>query len=120
MTNDILEEDIIFYQNGKGGTAVSVNGGDTAILANGKEISLTSKTAWVEAEDDFAAEESLSEAQRSAVDKVRARPPLTQTEIMALTLRRGRLLSRKHFVQPDMTYPVLPEIAIATKSDLDD
>lgn len=116
----LLEEGILFFQNGKGGFAVSVNSGDTAILSNGKEISLGGKTIWVEAEDEMLAEASLSPVQKEAVERIRTTTNLSQLDIMALTLKRGRLLNRKHFAQPERVYPVLPEIAIATKSDLDD
>lgn len=119
---DVMERSrelqIIFYANGRGGVAVSVDEGETLVLADGRVLPAGS-TIWKEALDDEV-EDRLSPVQRARVEQVRAKPPARGMEAVVEQYRADRLRVSRQFAQPDPEFPEVPEGALVVKSEFDD
>lgn len=88
------EDHIIFYGNGRGGGAVSLDGGVTVIVATGRRLNLADTPVWKNA-DPEEIEPLLSEAQGAALAAYRERPPLSPLEKMAEDLSRRSALRQR-------------------------
>ena len=62
--------EVLYYTNGRGGAAISLDGGEHVILKNGRKL-LQEDTIWVESDVDEAG--PLSEIQEQAISDERAR-----------------------------------------------
>ena len=112
------EQDIIFYTNGRGGVAVSVDRGDSLILANGRNIQ-AAETVWEETDEDVEAR--LTDVQKQAVTEVRSRPELDGMDKIVYGYTRARQnIQRNDMPLPGRKPPVLSEDAVVVVSDLED
>jgi hypothetical protein len=90
--------EVIYYSNGQGGTAISVDEGEHVIIANGRWL-LASETTWEEeGEDDCG---PLSEAQKKAIEEAQAElDAMSEAEgelsDIVLAFRKRRMLAESH------------------------
>ncbi len=87
------ELEVLYYSNGHGGVAISVDGGEYVIVRTGRRL-LLSETKWEEADEDEVG--LLSPEQETAIDDVeRERAAMTpEQSVMSeivLNYRRRRL-----------------------------
>lgn len=113
------ETQIIFYQNPRGGYAVSVDGGDTVVLPSGKRIDLVG-SVWTETEDEDLAEKNLSPEQRTALGEIRAKKNATGIDAILLRTRESKRSLRGYYAKPEAPQLVVPEGALVVKSDFED
>jgi len=95
------DSDILYYGNGRGGAAVSLDDGITVIVATGRTLDRTGVPMWEETDlEDIEA--LLTEPQKKAIQDYRNRPPLTPLQEMAERLRRKTALRlRRENAQPN-------------------
>jgi len=113
------EAEVLFLSNKRGRFALSVDGGETAVLPSGVSVQVEG-SVWGEADDDDEAERNLSEAQLVVLREVRARPPARGIEAIALRHRNNRRALRGYYAKADRPIVEVPEGALVVKSDLDD
>lgn len=111
------EQDIIFYENGRGGVALSVDGGQLILLANGK-ILPAEDTVWEVSYEDVEAK--LTPVQRDALEEARKAPPLDELGEVLAEARRDRIRARKNSLQTPRPIPKVPEGALVVVSDFED
>lgn len=111
------ELQILFYVNGRGGYAVSVDDGETLFLSSGKTIPQAG-TVWQEALDEDV-EPRLSAQQRQVVAEVRARPPARGVAAITEQYRADRIFASRHYAQPDPEPVSVPESALVIKAEFD-
>lgn len=113
------ETQIIFYQNPRGGYAVSIDGGDTVVLPTGNRIDLVG-SVWTEADDEDLAEKNLSAVQHRALQEVRLRKNATGIDAILLRSKESKRSLRGYYAKPEAPPPVVPEGALVVKSDFED
>ncbi len=113
------ESQVVFLSNGRGRFAVSVDGGETAMLASGQVVPVEG-SVWREADDDDEAERGLSPCQAKALADVRSRPPATGMDAIALRHKASRRARRGYYARPEAPVPDVPEGALVVKSEFDD
>lgn len=113
------ETQLVFYQNPRGGYAVSTDGGDTVWLHTGRQIDLAG-SVWVEADDEEVAEKAMSAPQRAAIAEIRSRKNATGIDAILLKSQEARRNLRGYYAKEPPPPPVVPEGALVVKSDLDD
>lgn len=113
------ESQVVFLSNGRGRFAVSVDGGDTVVLANGRSIPVEG-SVWRDADDEDEAEQKLSPAQARVLAEVRSRPPATGLEAIVLRHKESRRARRGYYARPEAPVPEVPEGALVVKSEFDD
>ncbi len=64
-----MELEVLFYSNGRGGTAISVDGGEYVIVKTGRRLLLT-ETSWEEDDEEECG--PLSPEQEAAIEAARA------------------------------------------------
>lgn len=89
--------EILYYTNGRGGSAVSVDGGEHVVVATGRSLLLVDTPVWEEADEEDC---TLSSEQEAAVQEAVAEwesQTAEQTELseIVLSYRKRRLLDAK-------------------------
>lgn len=114
-----MEFYVLYYENGRGGIAVSIDDGDHVILANGK-ILYTHHTVWEECAEDY--EDLLSPIQKEAVERARkAWEERKDVDEVISAFRRDRLKAERRTPQkgkPEKKIQV-PEGALVVMSELE-
>jgi len=82
-------DDPLYYENGRGGVAVSLDAGEFVIVKTGRKLLLTQVPLWEESHEDL--EHLLSPEQVAALEKARAAPPPTEMGGLVNTFRKRRL-----------------------------
>ena len=90
------DDDLVFFTNGRGGVAISVDGGVHLQIANGK-LMAARHTAWeVADEDEDELEDKLSPQQKLVLKMYRFRPEPTGVDAIVQTYSKGRRRESKH------------------------
>lgn len=89
--------EILYYTNGRGGSAVSVDGGEHVVVVTGRSLLLVDTPVWEEADEEDC---TLSPEQEAAVQEAVAEwesQTAEQTELseIVLSYRKRRLLDAK-------------------------
>jgi len=66
----VRELEVLFYENGRGGVAVSVDGGEHVVISTGRTL-LLADTAWEESGEEPW--DDLTEPQKAAIVEARER-----------------------------------------------
>jgi hypothetical protein len=88
------DDNIIFYENGRGGAAVSLDGGVSVIVPTGRSLNLADTPVWEETDFEHT-EVLLTRVQQKALQDHLDRGPLTPLEEMAENLRRESTLRKR-------------------------
>ena len=115
MIDKDVEEDILFFSNGRGGVALSVDAGETVMIANGRTLD-PRKTVWEETGEDV--EDQLSDLQQAYLRDARS-VVLSDVERLIRQHRRQRL-AESHLYIPEKVRVHVPEDALVVKSAFDD
>ena len=109
----MTDNDIVYYENGKGGVAISTDAGETLMIANGKTMK-SHGTIWQEVSEDLF--DQLSDAQKEHLNDAQ-QTVLSETELLARNLRKMRLKLEK----PSNEKPIrkLGENVMVVKADFD-
>ena len=83
----MIDNDIVYYENGKGGVAISTDAGENLMIANGKTMKAHG-TIWQEVSEDLF--DQLSDAQKAHLEEAQ-QTVFSETEILARNLRKMRL-----------------------------
>lgn len=92
-----MKLEVRYYGNGRGGTAISVDGGEYVVISNGRSLYLPD-TAWEEADEEDCS--PLSEDQKAAILLAQAElDGMSEAEMerheMVLTYRKRRIATSK-------------------------
>ena len=111
------EQDIVLYTNSKGGVAISIDGGETLMIADGRTLPV-GETVWTEGDVD---ESRLSEVQTRYIEDARASTgEMTELQKIAANLRRGRKTHESEYYRPkEPIKRKLPESALVIAADFD-
>lgn len=119
-----MELEVLYYGNGRGGVAISVDGGEYVVIKTGRRL-LLSATAWEEADtEDRSALSPQQEAAIKAAEAAIAAQTETESGVSELVnayrqrrLRKGETLAGQVI---DKTKRQVPASAMILYSDLVD
>ena len=114
----VEEDDIVYFENGRGGVAISWDGGENVMVVTGRMIS-THTSAWEESSDDLF--DQLNDRQREALEAAKVETiPLLKQEARDLG-RRLRATDRSGVFAPREApiHPRLAESARVVMSEID-
>lgn len=111
------EQDIVLYTNNKGGVAISIDGGETLMIADGRFLPV-GETVWTEGDVD---ESRLSDAQTKYVEDARSLSgEMTELQKIAANLRRDRRARESDYYRPkEPIKRKLPESALVIAAEFD-
>lgn len=115
------ELEVQFYENGRGGVAISVDGGEHVIIANGRRL-LLADTTWEDSDENW---EALTEPQRAAVEEAKVQlAGLNEAQsdldeiVFKYRKRRLREAQRSPTRAPEKPTRELPETVMIEYSDI--
>ena len=111
------EQDIVLFTNSKGKVAVSIDGGETLMVADGRILPV-GETVWTEGD---AEESQLSALQTQYVEDARkTASEMTDLQKIAANMRRDRKNHESEYYRPkEPIRRKLPESALVIAAEFD-